>query len=66
MNRTRRSSNVQLAKAKSQPFGSHFATRLSGTNNKLVCALSCDSGGGDDIENHGTVLPEIIITPGQQ
>lgn len=28
------------AKVKVQPFGAHFATRLSGVNSKLTCALA--------------------------
>jgi hypothetical protein len=32
-----------LKKEKLQPFGSHYMTRLSSINNKLVCSLSASA-----------------------
>ncbi len=34
---------ASLGKSKLQPFGSHYVTKLSAVNNKLVCSLSARS-----------------------
>jgi hypothetical protein len=33
---------------KAEPFGAHFASKLEGANNKLVCALSAATTCSDD------------------
>lgn len=40
---------------KAEPFGAHFATKLEGANNKLVCALSLRTTCTDDNNNSNEV-----------
>ncbi len=38
----------KFEKVKAEPFGTQFATKLEGVNNKLVCALSAVTPCSDD------------------
>jgi hypothetical protein len=38
----------KFEKAKAEPFGTQFATRLESVNNKLVCAMSAATPCHDD------------------
>lgn len=46
------------------PFGFHFATKLEGANNKLVCALSSGTTCSDDARPTGGIgVAPIEVEP---